>query len=159
MGICQSTPVRDVTAPEATTEASSGKGAAPRRDVVDEVPLTADAVQISEKAVAKPAPTIPDSYYESLGLVKTGPVSWVTATPKAEVQAETPSRWQNVKASLPYVVPSKDGVVGGTALWLWGQLSFRGQGGGAKVETFCHTCTFRHWTIATECPRCGTSSK
>ena len=59
MGICQSTPVRGVTAPEATTEASGTKAAAaPSSDLVEEVPLTVEAVQISEKAVVVVTPAL-----------------------------------------------------------------------------------------------------
>jgi len=49
---------------------------------VDKVPPTTDIVVTTRaEKIATPLATLPDSFYESMGLVKTGPVSWRTASP------------------------------------------------------------------------------
>jgi hypothetical protein len=175
MGACSSKAPADVVVTKPQEAATDAKvlaqpaiGADAPTPVVDETPPTpqagpaptAPAAPAAPPAVAKAA--IADAYYESLGLVKTGPVSWRTADsppaapPVAPPVAEPPvSRWQQVKDTVGAVAPSREGLIGSTALWLYGMISARGQSAAPKAEERCAVCTFRHWQGCAQCPRCG----
>jgi hypothetical protein len=144
-------------------------------DVVMTKAATKDVEDSEWVLVDMPAPSLPDSYYEGMGLVKVGPATWhlkpdegasakdvklsassgdgeAVAVEPAPLQADAASEASGSR--FTGLLRTVGNVVVTTALYM---LSPRGAASptGGRAEKRCNVCTFKHYSTCDVCPRCG----